>query len=63
MSDLEFKGQITEDREDSIWFLIEEGIHMGTEVNLPKSQIGIIKTISGVTIILPEWLADQKELW
>jgi len=56
MADLELKGKILKETDMAVLF--SNGI--ACRVWLPKSQIAIIREIEGVTVVIPEWLAESK---
>ncbi|MBW2135761.1 MAG: hypothetical protein JRG72_11155 [Deltaproteobacteria bacterium] len=56
MADLELKGKILKETDMAVLF--SDGI--ACQVWLPKSQIAIIREIEGVTVVVPEWLAEAK---
>ena len=64
MADVKFKGEITgETRGGGIWFLITEGPHAFAEVCFPRSEVAIVEIDVGHEITVPDWLAEEKDLW
>lgn len=44
-------------------FLVSETGHEGSAVWLPKSQVEVnYQRANLITLVMPEWLAEQKEL-